>query len=391
LPHARGARRPHSVLMLSTQQRRESVQTVVVGGGQAGLAVGYHLARRGLPFVIVDANRRIGDPWRKRWNSLRLFTPARYDALPGMPFPAQAHTFPSKDQMADYLEAYAARFELPVRTDLNVDSLSRRDAGFALISGNRVLEADNVVVAMSDWQTPRLPPFAAELHADTLQVHSSEYRCPDQMRSGGVLVVGAGNSGAEIALEIARAGHRTWLSGRDTGSIPFQLEGAAARYVLLRLVLRGLFHHLLTVDSPLGRRVRPRVLGHGMPLLRVKPRDLAAAKVERVSRTVGVQEGRPMLEDGRVLDIANVVWCTGYDAGLSWIDPSLSPQRASLAERGIARSVPGLYFVGRLFLYAPSSAMIHGLSRDADRISQAIQSRMRDLAMPAITEGSTGR
>jgi putative flavoprotein involved in K+ transport len=171
-----------------------------------------------------------------------------------------------------------------------------------------------------------------------------------------------------------------WLSGRGTGTVPFNLDGAAARYVLLHLVLSGLFHHALTVDSPLGRRMRPKVLGHGMPLLRVKPRQLASANVQCVGRTVGVQGGLPVLEDGQLLDVANVVWCTGFDRGLSWIDASLRTDH----ERGVVRSVPGLYFVGLLFLYAPSSAMIHGVGRDADRIARAIQVRMRQrVAQPA--------
>jgi putative flavoprotein involved in K+ transport len=366
------ARAPQSVQMIHAHPP-QFVQTIVVGGGQAGLAVGYHLSRRDLPFTILDANQRVGDSWRGRWDTLRLFTPARYDSLPGMPFPEQAHKFPSKDQMGDYLEAYATRFALPVQTGIRVDCLSREGSRFVLTSGARRFEADNVVVAMSDWQAPRVPPYAAELTAGIHQMHSSQYRNPGQLRSGDVLLVGAGNSGAEIALDVASAGHRVWLSGRGTGTVPFNLDGAAARYLLLHLVLRGLFHYALTVDSPLGRRMRPKVLGHGMPLLRVKPQHLASADVKCVGRTVGVQDGLPVLEDGQLLDVANVVWCTGFDRALSWVDASLPTDH----DRGIACSVPGLYFVGLLFLYAPSSAMIHGVGRDADRITRAIQARMR--------------
>src|SRR5579884_417399 len=176
----------------------ERIQTIVIGGGQAGLSVGYHLARRGLPFVILDANERIGDSWRKRWDSLRLFTPARYDGLAGMPFPAPAFTFVTKDEMADYLEAYAARFALPVRTGVRVDRLSRHGDRFDVTAGGLRFEAENVVVAMSNYQQPRVPPFAHELDPGISQLHSSEYRNPSQLRDGSVLIVGAGNSGAEI-------------------------------------------------------------------------------------------------------------------------------------------------------------------------------------------------
>src|SRR5688572_7753195 len=192
----------------------ERFEVVVVGGGQAGLAVGYHLARRGLRFVILDANARIGDSWRKRWDSLRLFTPARYDGLPGLPFPAPAHAFPTKDDMADYLESYAARFDLPVRTGVRVDQLARQEDRFILSAGGRRFEADNVVVAMATHQVPWVPPFASALDPGVVQLHSGAYRNPAQLRDGRVLVVGTGNSGAEIALEVA-ARHPTWLSGRD--------------------------------------------------------------------------------------------------------------------------------------------------------------------------------
>jgi Pyridine nucleotide-disulphide oxidoreductase len=199
----------------------EQVETVIIGGGQAGLSVGYHLARRGRRFVILDANQRIGDAWRVRWNSLRLFTPARYNGLPGWPFPAPAWSFPAKDEMAGYLEAYAARFELPVRTGVRVDRLSREGDRYVVAAGKHRYEADHVVVAAGAYQRPRIPAFAAELDPGIVQLHSSQYRDPSQLQEGGVLVVGAANSGAEIALELSRT-HRTWLSGRHPGQEPFR-------------------------------------------------------------------------------------------------------------------------------------------------------------------------
>src|SRR5512138_245877 len=191
----------------------ERAQVVVVGGGQAGLSVGYHLARQGLRFVILDAGERIGDAWRRRWDSLRLFSPAKFDGLDGMPFPAPPDAFPTKDEMADYLEAYAARFQLPVRTGVRVDGLSRAGDRYVVTAGERRFEADAVVVAMSSYQRGRLPAFAGELDPDIVQLHSQDYRNPSQLRPGGVLLVGAGNSGAEIAVELARAGHPAWVAG----------------------------------------------------------------------------------------------------------------------------------------------------------------------------------
>ena len=355
----------------------EHIQTLVVGGGQAGLSVGYFLARHGLPFVILDSNERIGDSWRNRWDSLRLFTPARYDGLAGMPFPAPAHSFPTKNEMADYLEAYARRFDLPVRTGVRVDGLSRQGGQYVVTAGERRFTAEHVVVAMASYQFPRIPPFADELDPATFQLHSRDYRSPDQLRDGKVLIVGAGNSGSEIALEIAR-GHRTWMSGRDTGHIPFRINGLAARLLLQRLVLRLLFHRLLTIKTPMGRKVRPKVLSQGGPLIRIKPSDLKAAGIERVPRVVGVLRGSPVLEDGRVLEVENVIWCTGFHPGFSWIDlPVFESNGIPKHDGGVAIGESGLYFIGLPFIYAFSSTMIHGVGRDAERIVQAIDERLR--------------
>jgi len=294
----------------------ERFETVIIGGGQAGLSVGYQLAKRGRQFVILEANGRIGDSWRKRWDSLRLFTPARYNGLERFPFPADGWSFPTKDEMADYLEAYAARFELPVRTGVRVEKLYRDDDRFGVETQADIFQAENVVVAMADFQRPRVPEFAKELNPDIVQLHSYEYRNPSQLHDGGVLIVGAGNSGAEISLELSRT-HRTWLSGRDTGHMPFRIEGTASRLLFAPLALRFVFHRVLTVNTPIGRRARPKILSRGAPAIRVKPRDLDAAGVKRVSRTIGVRDGLPLLEDDRVLGAANIIWCTDFHPGFS--------------------------------------------------------------------------
>ncbi|HEX6309481.1 MAG TPA: NAD(P)-binding domain-containing protein, partial [Longimicrobiales bacterium] len=326
--------------------------TIVIGGGQAGLSVGYHLRRHGVPFVILEAHERIGDSWRHRWDSLRLFTPARFDGLDGMPFPGPRFAFPTKDEMADYLEEYAARFELPVRTGAAVEQLTRRNGRFLIRTARESLEADNVVVAMATFQRPSVPAFASELDPDIVQLHSSEYRNPAQLRPGSVLIAGAGNSGAEIAMEIA-SGRRVWLAGRDVGQIPFRIEGTASRLVLGRLALRVFFHRVLTLGTPLGRRVRPKVLFTGGPLIRTRSPQLAAAGIERAPRVTGVRDGRPLLDGGRVLDVANVIWCTGFTPGFSWIDlPVFDAHGQPRQHRGIVEELPGLFFVGLHFLYA---------------------------------------
>ncbi len=342
------------------------VETLVIGAGQAGLTVGYELARRGRSCTIVDGSERVGDPWRQRWSSLRLFTPARYDALPGMPFPSPPHTFPTKDEMADYLEAYARRFELPLRLEERILRLTRAGDHFVATSATTRYVAERVVVAMAGYQTPKIPPFAAELHADIVQLHSKDYRDPTQLRPGPVLLVGAGNSGAEIALDVVAADHQTFLAGRGTGHIPFDIDGALARHLLVPLLLRGVFHRVLTTATPFGRAARPTFLTKGGPLVRLKPRDLVAAGVQRLPKVAGVRDGAPLLEDGRVLEVANVIWCTGFHAGFDWIDlPVLDETGRPRHRRGAALDAPGLWFVGLPFLYAASSTMVHGVVRDA--------------------------
>jgi putative flavoprotein involved in K+ transport len=249
---------------------------VVIGAGQAGLSVGYHLKQRGIDHVILDAASRVGDVWRQRWDSLRLFTPAKFDGLDGYRFPGDKDTFPTKDQMAAYLESYATGLDLRVRLNARVDRLSKVDGRFRLDTTNGAYEADRVVVAAASYQKPRVPEFARELGADIVQLHSHEYRNPAQLPDGPVLLVGAGNSGAEIAMELART-HTVYLSGRDVGHVPFDPEGFAGRKLLGRLVIRGLFHRVLTMRTPIGRKFRSKMHGHGMPLVRTRPGQLERA------------------------------------------------------------------------------------------------------------------
>jgi putative flavoprotein involved in K+ transport len=359
---------------MSTDQDVERFETVVVGGGQAGLSVGYQLAERGRDFVILDASERVGDAWRHRWDSLMLFTPARINGLAGMRFPARGDEFVGKGAMADYLESYASRFELPVRTGVRVDRVSRGGPGFSIEAGDRRFEAANVVIAMANYQVPHIPPFASLLDPRVVQFHAHDYRNPSQLRPGRVLVVGAGNSGADIAIEVAKT-HATVMAGKEFGHVPFRIEPWFARNVLIRLV-RFLGHRILTVRTPIGRTIRPKFLAGAAPLVRVKPKDLVRAGIERVPRVAGVRDGKPLLDDDRVLDVDNVIWCTGYGPGFDWIDlPVLDERDEPTHERGIVPSEPGLYFVGLKFLFSATSDTVTGVGRDAQRVAKHIASR----------------
>jgi putative flavoprotein involved in K+ transport len=360
-------------------------ETVIVGAGQAGLSVGYHLKRQGRSFVILDGSDRIGDAWRKRWDSLRLYSPAFRDGLPGMPFPAARTAYPTKDEMGDYLETYATRFELPVRSGAPVDALTRENGHFCARAGDERFEAANVVVATGVFSRPYIPAFAGELDPHINQLHSNDYRNLSQLQDGPVLVVGASHSGSDIAHEAA-ATHDVILSGKDTGQLPVPLETRRGRIGFRVLYRVGT--HVLTVDTPLGRKMRPHIRHGGGPLLRYRKKDLEAAGVERVlARTVGVEQGLPVLDDGRVVDVRNVVWCTGFRPDFSWIrfPFDMGDDGYPVQYRGAAASPPGLYFAGLPFLHSFASMLIAGSARDAERIARHIVQR-RAPQLEAISD-----
>jgi len=342
----------------------ERFDTIVIGGGQAGLVTGYHLQRAGQRFVILEGNERIGDNWRQRYDSLRLFTPSWATRLDGMPSARTGAPGLTKDEFADYLEAYAARFDLPVRTGVRVDGLTREGDTYVVTAGDTRYEASNVVVASGAHRHPRIPVFAKDLDPSIVQLHSSQYRNPSQLRDGPVLVVGVGNSGGDISLELS-SGHQTYLSGKESGHIPVDIDAFVARRIVFH-VIRLFGVHVVTRRTPFGRRAIAKGQTKSDPLVRVKPKQLAAAGIERVPRTVGTMYGRPLMEDDRVLDVANVIWCVGFRHDLSWIDlPIFDEAGEPMHERGIVPGEPGLAFVGLPFQFALASDVIPGVSRDA--------------------------
>jgi putative flavoprotein involved in K+ transport len=354
----------------------ERYGTIVIGGGQAGLATGYHLQRRGRRFVILDAHDRIGQEWRDRWDSLRLFTPARYCALPGFPLPLEGGRCPTKDEMADYLESYAAHHRLPVRTGIHVDRLARDGERFVVDAGELRFEADQIVVATGAHRDPRIPVFARELDPSIVQFHSRAYRNPSQLQDGGVLIVGAGNSGGDIALEVVRT-HPTWLAGPDLPHVPADIDGWASIHIITRIV-RFMMTHVLTLRTPLGRKAHMKAAKMGAMLVRVKPKWIRAAGVERVPRAVSARDGQPVLEDGGILDVRNVIWCTGYRQDLSWIDlPIFGEEGEPRHARGLALDVPGLAFVGLPFQFSAGSESLFGMGRDARYVVKQLRAQER--------------
>ena len=359
-------------------RKPEHLGTVVIGAGQTGLATAYFLGKAGVDCVVLDEHRRVGDQWRQRYDSLRLNSPAQYDGLPGLPFPAPRGSYPTGAEMGDHLERYVAQMGIPVRSGVAVHAVERRaDGTYGLATSDGELIAENVVVACGAEQLPRVPDVAGELDPGIRQLHSSGYRNPGQLLPGPVLVVGASQSGADIALEIVRAGHETWLSGRAMPEVPVPFGSRRMRLALP--VLWFLANHVFTVRTPIGRRMQPAIRLGGTPLLRVRRADLAAAGVHLTeARAVKADDGRPVLDDGTVLDVANVVWCTGFRQEFDLVRPDVTGDDGyPRGDGGIVADSPGLYYVGLLFQTAFASMLIGGAGRDAKRIAAHIAARVR--------------
>lgn len=370
----------------------ERHEAIVIGAGQGGLSAAHHLAKRGIDHVVLEAGDRVGDQWRSRYDSLRLYSPAKYDGLPGLAFPLPANDFPTGNQMADYLESYAAHFDLPVRTGMAVDGLraTADGDGYVVTAGGRAFEAPEIVIAAGFFRTPYTPPFAAELDPGIRQMHSDDYRRPSQLADGPVLVVGLSHSGADLAAETVESGHPTIVSGTAHGQLPFSVDSRTARRAWP--VLKFLAWNVLTIRTPIGRKMRPMIRANGGgPLLRHRRADLARAGVELVEdRIAGVSDGRPMTADGRILDVANVIWCTGYRPDFSWIRlPIFGDDGFPREERGVVTSAPGIYFVGLLFQYSFTSMLVVGAGRDAehvvDRLARHASARTRAAEPERVT------
>lgn len=338
---------------------------VVVGGAQAGLAVGYELARRGRGCVILDAGDAPGESWRRRWDSLRLFTPAGFSHLPGMAFPEPPASSPTKDAMADYLAAYAERFALPVEPRTTVMAVRRdSDALVVTAADGRTWSARDVVVATGAHRCPAVP--APDLAVPV--VTSVDYRRPARLPDGPVLVVGAGNSGAEIAVDIAGSGRPVTLAGRDVGHIP-SLGGWT--YPLMRALGRP--------GVALSRR---GLRGGAEPLGRIRPGELAAAGVRRVPRMVGTRDGLPLFADGTTAAVRSAVWCTGLRPDHDFLDLPVFDADGRLAHRRGVTAVPGLYVVGLPNQSSITSHLVGGVGADAAFVVRHLTRRDHRTAVP---------
>lgn len=350
--------------------------TVVIGGGQAGLAMGHYLARQNRDFVILDGGRSVGEAWRDRWDSLRLFTPAQHSSLPGLPFPAPHDHYPGRDEVADYLAAYAGHFDLPVRLRERVVSLQANDDGdgYLIETPGEAYRARNVVVATGPFGAPNIPALSRLLSPDVLQLHSTSYRRPEQIPDGNVIVVGAGTSGIQIAAELA-ASRKTYLSvGSPITRLPARLFG---RSIFTWLERSGALD--VTIDSRLGRRASRREIAPER-----SPRTIARTHgVELLERVVAGEEGRLRTASGRAVEISSVIWATGFRSSYPWIDLRVFDEKGKPVHRRGVTAAPGLYFLGLPWLHTRGSALLGWVGRDAAYLSDVISATSPVRSAPA--------
>jgi putative flavoprotein involved in K+ transport len=338
------------------------LDAVVVGGGQAGLAIAWHIQRQGLRFVVLEAGSELGHTWRDRWDSLKLFTPAQYDGLPGMPFPAPADAYPTKDPVADYLQTYVTAFHLPVRLNARVTSLTRTDEGFEVRTGDKTFYARQVVVATGPFQVPFIPPAAHRLDPSVTQIHSADYRNFKALPRGLVLVVGGGNSGFQIAEELAASRQVDLSIGERAPMLPQRLAGRDLFWWLTRL---GLLR--VTVDSRLGRRASRRefIIGTNKRRLRKAGVRFRPRLVEGDGRTV-------RFADGSTLDVGVVVWATGYRSDYTWIHIPAAVEHGQVVHRRGVTKIAGLYFLGLSWQHTRGSALLGFVNQDAAYLADQI-------------------
>ena len=345
------------------------VDVAVIGAGQTGLAVGYFLKRTGRDFILLDAADSVGSAWRSRWDSLTLFTPRRYSALPGLAFDGDPDSYPTRDEVIDYLERYAEKFELPLELNTEVSELTVGADRILLEAGGRTISANQVVVATGPFQVPYVPELAGRLNV--FNTHAVGYRKPSDVPAGTVLVVGGGNTGFQIAQELS-ATHKVVLSvGSRQKPLPQRLLGRDIFWWLTKTGLLG-----KTVDSRLGRKLKGRDV-----LIGSSPGKLTKRYgVELKPRLVGVEKKQVRFADGSELDVDAVIWASGYRPDYSWIKAPVFDDDGRLLQRRGVTAIPGLYFLGQAWLHTRGSALIGFVKDDAEFIAERIEANAGSVA-----------
>jgi putative flavoprotein involved in K+ transport len=341
---------------------------LVVGAGQAGLTVGHYLKQAGLRFLIVDAAEQVGSAWAQRWESLVLFTPRRYNAMPGLSFDGDPNREPTRDEVIEYLHRYATELELPVELSSRVSALEYRRGRYAADLPGRTILADQVIVATGPFQHPRIPAFASSVAPDVHQIHSTTYQRPSQIPPGRVVVIGGGNTGYQIAEELA-AGHDVVLAvGSRQTPLPLRILGRQIFWWLTKLGVLG-----MSVESRLGRRLRERDT-----LIGSSPRKAKRIGIVLKPRAVDASGRSVRFADGTATDANAIIWATGYESDHSWIRPAVTDERGHVRHRRGVTDRPGLYFLGLQWQYTRGSALLGLVSADARYIAARVIAQWRD-------------
>jgi putative flavoprotein involved in K+ transport len=352
---------------------RNSHEVIVVGGGQAGLALGYHLRQQGKDFKILEAASEPAAAWRERWESLKLFTSARYDGLPGMDFPGDPDRYPTRDEVAEYLAEYARRFDLPVELNSRVKAVRRKDDRFDVELEDRAYEAQQVVIATGPFQAPIVPQLAQDLGDGVVQMHSTAYRSPDSLPEGRVLVVGGGNTGFQIAEELSASREVHLSIGSRQTPLPQRILGRDLFWFLEKTgVIRK------TIDSRMGRRMSERETLIGSTPRRIRRHY----GVELHGRAVSADGSTVRFDDDTQVDVAGVVWATGFRVDHSWLDvPVFDAEGRVIHQRGVTQA-PGLYFIGMYWQYTRGSALLGWVKDDAEYLAERIEASRTDSFKP---------
>ena len=352
---------------------RNSHEVIVVGGGQAGLALGYHLAQRAKDFTILEAASEPAAAWRERWDSLKLFTSARYDGLPGMNFPGDPDRYPTRDEVSEYLAEYARRFDLPVELNSRVKAVRRQGDRFDVELEDRTYEAQQVVIATGPFQAPIVPQLAQDLGDGVVQMHSTAYRSPESLPEGRVLVVGGGNTGFQIAEELSASREVHLSIGSRQTPLPQRILGRDLFWFLEKTgVIRK------TIDSRMGRRMSERDTLIGSTPRRIRRQY----GVELHGRAVSAHGSTVRFDDDTQVDVAGVVWATGFRVDHSWIDvPVFDADGRVIHQRGVTQA-PGLYLIGMYWQYTRGSALLGWVKDDAEYLAERIEASRADSFTP---------
>ncbi|MFD0963874.1 flavin-containing monooxygenase [Pseudofulvibacter geojedonensis] len=346
---------------------------IIIGAGQAGLAMAYYLKKQQKNFIVVDANKEVGAPWLKRWDSLKLFTPSEFNNLPGMKFPSKKGHYANKYEVADYLKAYVKEFDIPIAFNQKVHSLKKEDDVFIIKSDTQRYTSRNVIIATGPFHTPFTPACHKNIDSDIIQIHSEHYKNPNQLQEGDTLVVGAGDSGVQILDEISKTNRKVYFSGNtNIGTLPQEFLGKTLWWWFSKI-------GFLTANkySWLGKKLS----NNSQPVIGTDVKTLFNKEnVTCVGRTLDAEKKVLVFEKDRLTNIKNIIWATGFKPNFNWIeDIKLDNKQYPKNYRGVSEDLEGLFFIGLPWLYTRGSATLGGVKKDAEYLSKFINKKDKKL------------